>query len=200
MLLELLVIGNFHVPMAPPPRRAPKATPRALSSTGGIDSLLQRIVDFYAGRPVSVSTQEMGGTLGRADTSQGTVHLNPDIRKAFDAFTANYGTEKGIQDGIDSLGTVIHEALHNRGPDLHDSATGRSPRDPKTGGYSWDDEWQAHQLSFNLVPDAMQRFFGVKFDSPLGQRYFDYAKGRGYHGNLGGPPAQSPIGQRTTRW
>jgi hypothetical protein len=54
------------------------------------------------------------------------------------------------------LSTLIHEALHNR---------------QARGDFSPTDEMMENDLGVRLVPDLLQRFFGVPIDSAWGKKY-----------------------------
>jgi hypothetical protein len=167
------------------------------SAAEGLDDLVRRMANFYANKPVTVSYEAPKGYLGRTYPGADRISLSPEMRKSIGVLMAA-AKGAGGPGQIEGLATLIHEALHTRGPD------GKGTRDPSTGFYSADDEWQAHQLSYNLVADAMQRFFGVDPNSRLGRRYQEAAQGRGYGGTLGSPQAANVqgdvFGNRTTRF
>jgi len=154
-------------------------------------ALLVAMASFYAGKPVTVNYGDRN-TTGIAGSSR--IEIDPQVRASLEKLLTNKG--KGPVDPY-GLGTLIHEALHTRGPDMHDEM-GRTPRDPHTGFYSWDDEWQARQLGYQLVPDAMQRFFGVPMNSKRGKDWENAARGAGP--GFGSPPPGSIYGNRVTTW
>lgn len=165
------------------------------------NQFVQQVVDFYGGGgPKKVAWGDAGGgTLGIA--SGNNITLNQALLAKLQALAAAPRSRPAAQQGIEALGTLIHEALHTR-PDPWPGMRGidgGGVRDPRTGLYSPDDEWQAHQLAYNLVPDAMQRFFGVNPNSSLGAFYQALAQGRGYGGTLGGPGAAGAHGNMNDR-
>lgn len=168
----------------PIPQTAPGFKPVPLEQT------IQNIANFYAGKPVSIAYDVDGSGVGGFAVQGGNaIRLTPDVRKSLEALIANYGSDQGAYKGVPGLATMIHEALHTRGPITEDPVTHRTPLDPSTGLYGWDDEWQAHQLSYGLIADAMKRFFGVDYNSPLGQRYYNTARGYSYS-----DPVKNPFG------
>lgn len=155
---------------------------------------VQKIADFYAGKPVSISYDVQGeGVGGFAQQGGNSIRLTPDVRTSLEALLQNARTDTGAYKGVPGLATLIHESLHTRGPATEDPVTHRTPLDPNTGLYGWDDEWQAHQLSYGLIADAVKRFFGIPFDSPLGQRYYNSARGYSYT-----DPVKNPFGPPET--
>ena len=161
-------------------------------SQATLDTVVQQIANFYAGKPVAVGFEPLQGVLGQATPGGDSIAVNTKLRALLEALVS--GQRKPSTDTAEALATVIHEALHTRAPEVKDPATGFGLRDPSTGLYSWGDEWQAHQLAYNLVPDAMQRFFGVPADSAMGDAWYRTAQGRGYGGSLGGPDAAGVQG------
>ncbi len=156
------------------------------------NSFLQQLVDFYGdsgktgAKGVTFRDNGQGGVLGTAVGNQ--IVLNPALLDKLKALYAAPRDKAAARQGIEALGTLIHEALHTRGP------YGPPNQRQADGTYPWDDEWQAHQMSYSLVPDAMQRFFGVDPNSKLGDFYQQLAQGRGYGGTLGGPGAAHAQG------
>lgn len=156
------------------------------------NQFLQQVVDYYgdAGKTgakgVTFRDGGFGGVLGTAVGNQ--ITLNPALLEKLRALYAAPRDKAAAGAGIEALGTLIHEALHTRGP------YGPQNQRQSNGFYPWDDEWQAHQLSYSLVPDAMQRFFGVAPNSTMGAFYQALAQGRGYSGTLGGPGAAKVQG------
>jgi hypothetical protein len=156
--------------------------------------MMDQIASFYAGKPVkivSTSWTNSEGTTGISGSSE--IQLNPKIKQGLDALVTHAHDASGPVLGAHSLQVLIHEAIHTRGQDFGKPNT----RDPNTGFYGWGDEWQAPSLGAQLVPDAMQRFFGVPMNSPLGQKYLEVAKKLSPDGNFGPPPADGPFGDRT---
>jgi hypothetical protein len=81
--------------------------------------------------------------------------------------------------GMPGISTLIHEAIHNRDfaagmpgstefftPYLDDEDV-----NPNTGFHGAGNEIQAHDLGLRLVPDMLQRFFGIPMDSKWGKKY-----------------------------
>lgn len=143
-----------------------------------------QIASFYAGKTVTVETRDLGGRLGTTGAPGGNqIALSPEASRSLDQL-AHHVLE--VADTV-GLATLIHEALHTRGAE-----TTENQRGPE-GFFGWDDEWQAHQLSWNLVPDALQRFYGIPMGSDLGERYQTAARAAGY-GTLGSPTAAGDSG------
>jgi hypothetical protein len=160
------------------------------------NQFLQQVIDYYGdagktgAKSVTFQDDGSGGVLGTARGNQ--VNLNPALLEKLKALYAAPRNKDAARQGIEALGTLIHESLHTRGP--YGDGTRQSD-----GFFPWDDEWQAHQLSYNLVPDAMQRFFGVDPNSKLGAFYYALAKGRGYGGDFGDPEAAGAQGNLLPR-
>lgn len=157
--------------------------------------VVQRIADFYATKPISISYDAPPGYLGLTNPGSNAIQLSTGMRDQINQLIQSYGNPQGTR-GVQGLATLIHEALHTR-PNPYPGmkgADGGGVRDPHTGLYSFDDEWQAHQLSYNLISDAMQRFFGIDPNSKLGQQYMRTAQSYGYGGNLGSPEAANAQG------
>jgi hypothetical protein len=58
-------------------------------------------------------------------------------------------------------------------------------------------------MSVSLVPDAAERFFGVRKGTPLYEKYVESAKSLGYHGGWGAPQTPDEVaamGDRTQTW
>lgn len=136
-----------------------------------------KIASFYAGRPIAVDAPDRqpggspwGSKLGTT-AQDGAVHLSPATLETLNSMTSLLPKR---QASMYALQTLIHEALHNR-------------QDAPSPPYkSWRDEWQAPAMAVSLIPDALQRFFGVKFGSPLSNFYYKQAQGS--H-SVGPPPA-----------
>lgn len=153
-----------------------KKAARKAKAAADITAMLVAMASFYAGKPVTVSYGERN-TTGPAGSS--AIEIDGEVRASLERLLANMKAGTPQKADVYGIGTLLHEALHTRGPDMHDQFTGASPRDPNTGFYSWDDETQARQLGYQLVPDAMQRFFGVKTDSPQGKQFLRQAQSAG---------------------
>ena len=127
---------------------------------------LAQLASYYAGRPVTIASPTvrlMGNQWGNVQgetTQDGRIFLNPTV---MDALSSMVGQLQTKQASLGALQTLIHEAIHNR-------------QDTGSGAKSWSDEWQAPAMGAQLLPDALQRFFGIKFSSPLGQYYYQQAK------------------------
>ena len=121
------------------------------------------IARFYAGgnmRPGGLS-YDWTNTNGTTEyAGSGKIRLNPALQKSRDAFlkgiaAKTYGDRRGaVILGSPFLSTLIHEALHNRATSADFDPSGEAgPTD----------------LGVRLIPDLLQRFFGVKMDSRLGK-------------------------------
>lgn len=108
--------------------------------------------------PIQYDWENSMGTTGLPGS--GTINLNPKAKQSLDDFL-RYGprSQQGMVLGSLGLSTLIHEALHNR----QNPAPGLSNRD----------EIVQNDLGVRLIPDLLQRFFGVKMDSPWGRKYTD---------------------------
>lgn len=138
--------------------------------------LWNEIASFYAGRPMTVAFPETKygakwGSGGWGGTTRGSeVILGPFQRKMLEQMLAPPKRQKGVkpptfgQGTMAGLATLIHEAIHARAPQ------------PGTGFRDWMDESQAGALGSELVPDALQRFFGIKVGSKLSRKLEREAK------------------------
>lgn len=199
--MAIKVAMDAHRRPKPPARTAPAPVQPAPAYKPMSPDTIQQIANYYAGKPISISydnAPEGQGYSGSAVAGSAAIKLSPEVQSSLQDFMQNYGRPQSSKD-IPGLATLIHEALHTRGP-----IGPTNTIDPNTGFYPWDDEWQARQLSYGLVSDAMKRFFGVPFDSPLGQRYYQTAASFGYtdpvKNPFGGPETPAEIaqyGQRT---
>lgn len=184
MAIKTAILNRRH----PAPISAPAPAPSFKPAPADI---AQKIADFYAGHPVTISydnAQAGQGYNGSTVPGSNVLKFSPEVQQSLDFLERNYGTDQGAYKGVPGLGTLIHEALHARG-----GIGTPNTLDPATGFYNWDDEWQARQLSYGLVADAMQRFFGVKNQTPLGQKYYQAAAGYGYT-----DPVKNPFGPPET--
>lgn len=122
----------------------------------------EQIAGFYSGGnmhgPITYDWTNSNGTTGFPGSGQ--IRLNPALQDSRDKFlkgiyAAKYGDRRGaIVYGMPFLSTLIHEALHNRAAsDGFDPAGEEGPTD----------------LGVRMVPDLLQRFFGVKLNSRLGK-------------------------------
>lgn len=118
------------------------------------------IARFYSqGNMVGPITYDWSNTNGTTIfPGSGTIRLNPKIKDSLDAFL-KYGpkSQQGMVLGEQGLSTLIHEALHNRRV---------SPP-----GLSNSDEIVQGDLGVRLIPDLLQRFFGIPMDSAWGKKY-----------------------------
>lgn len=132
----------------------------------------EAIASFYAGKPVSFDWDSKR-TAGGATYGDGRISLAAPFRERLDALASalRSGKKADIQRqsvlGVDPLAVLLHEAMHNRDDLLE--GFGRSKRDEK----------QAAALGAELVPDLLQRFFGIPINSPLSRMFEKSAKGRG---------------------
>lgn len=186
-----------------------QAAPSRASAGAAPDkmALIQQIANFYAGKPVNITYDVNGKGIGGMAVQGGDhVQYTPDVQPALLSLLANYqkADHGDLSNGVQALATLIHEALHTRGGVTEDPVTHRTPLDPSTGLYGWDDEWQAHQLSYGLIADALQRFLGVKVGTPLAEKYLTAAKSYSWtnpvNNPFGGPDTPNEIaayGERT---
>lgn len=187
-------------------KQARKKKPGAKAPAPALSTdLIQQIANYYAGKPVSISYDVQGeGVGGFAEPGGSSIRLTPSVRQSLEALLKNYNNDQGAFKGVPGLATLIHEALHTRGGVTEDPVTHKTSYDANTGFYGWDDEWQAHQLSYGLISDAVRRFLGIQYNTPLGQRYYDSARGYSYtdpiNNPFGGPETPEQIaawGERT---
>lgn len=126
------------------------------------------IASFYSGgnmkTPIEYTWTNSNGTTGLHES--GNINLNPALQKHRDMFLdqwfgkkKDFATRRGaVINGMPFLTTLIHEALHNRA----------NSKDLDFGA-----EVAPTDLGVRLIPDLMQRFFGVKMDSKLGKEITD---------------------------
>lgn len=137
---------------------ADKAT--AMTKRSPLQPDWNKIAAFYAGRPIDSITYDWTNTMGTTGSPEsGYIRLNPQVKTSLEAL-AKYGprSQQGMVMGALGLSTLIHEALHNR---------------RNQGDFSNYNEIMEGDLGWRLIPDAMQRFFGVKLDSKWGKKYVD---------------------------
>lgn len=135
----------------------------------------QAIASFYAGRPVTISTDPRGPMqAGTGLPESGEIHLGSGLQRNLTDFTRAWLAAKTDRQrmGLAALAanilpTLLHEAMHNR------------HFDPATGLKDAGNEQQAIALGAELVPDMMQRFLGVKIGSPVSRAYERAMKNRG---------------------
>jgi hypothetical protein len=154
-----------------------KSEPNWALIAKGAEPNWNAIATFYAGRPVKVNfgTPKGGkdewelpgmGFKGQSlgTVFQGNVWLNPKLRAQFDDWQKNAkDPRRGPVAGAQALATLLHESVHLR----DNEATGAKP---------WYDEKQAGALGSELMPDLLQRFFGIKINSKLNKKYMKAAK------------------------
>jgi len=108
------------------------------------------IASYYAGRPMTVAfttTTSSAYTDGFGHAYLGEVAKD----KLTWLFLHARDPKRGPQGGVVGIMSLVHEALHNRDRDMS--------------------ERQVGILGCQLVPDALERFFGVPQSSQLGRRY-----------------------------
>lgn len=163
---------------------------------------VQQIIKFYSGgRDVSINpsyTSKNTGIGGMSSNDEGWISLNPATVKALQS----WNTSKPDSSALDALVTLIHESLHMRrdGSGWHTPNNWTAANYPALQGQlrPWDDEHQAAALSATLIPDALQRFFGIKSDSTLGQSYAEMAQDAVRY-QYGADP-KNPLGAPTQTW
>ena len=116
------------------------------------------VAKFYSGgnlrSEITCDWTKTDGTTGVGGS--GDIHLNPEVCASLRALQANGAkTHAGMVLGAHGLAVLIHESLHNR----------------VQPGWDNGDEVIIGDLGWRLIPDAVQRFFGVKLDSPRGRAY-----------------------------
>lgn len=138
-----------------------------------------KIASFYAGRPVKVlfpGANAMHGYEGAYDPNA------PDHVSLSPAMLRSLQTMNDPANSVMGLTTLLHEALRARGALGADGSVFQDKLRKQdyrtvTGG------------SVMLLPDMLQRFFGIKFDSPRGQLFYRAAK-RLYPDSMGTPSKQ----------
>ncbi len=149
----------------------------------------EQIATFYAGgNMVGNITYDWTNSMGTTGAAgSGNIRLNPSLMASRDAFLKGIRSKKyqerrsALVLGMPFLSTLIHEAIHNR--DFAKGMPGSTEfftpyldsedTNPNTGFRGAGNEIQAHDLGVRLVPDALQRFFGIKMDSRLGKEAVD---------------------------
>lgn len=120
----------------------------------------QAIASFYAGRqiaPIQSTWTNTDGTTGFPES--GYINLNPNVMKGLNAF-AKYGpkSQQGMVLGSRALAVLLHESLHNRA---------------NANGFENNNEIMEGDLGWRLIPDMLQRFFGIPMDSAWGRKYMN---------------------------
>ena len=134
----------------------------------------QNIASFYAGRPVTIGVDQRGPyQAGTGAAESGNIFLGSGHQKNLQAFVQAWMKAKTDQQrmglaaqGANILPVLLHEAMHNR----NFSGTGLPS--------AWNEQ-QAVALGSELIPDMLQRFFGVKIGSPVSDAFAKAAKARG---------------------
>ena len=143
-----------------------------------------QIASFYAGRPVTVTspainpiTNQPWGGIDGTTPRNGTIYLNPRLQQGLNELPRDLPKGMGT---VYALANLIHEALHNRAN--------------KSDGFAdWGDEIQAPALAAQLIPDALQRYFGIPIQSKLGQRYQQIAQSLAHGLNTGQTQSLAPT-------
>lgn len=126
------------------------------------------IASHYAGKPIQVAFPDkkpgaqngVWGTGIGGNVFNGVANLSPDTKKALVNWYSKRNSKTGAVLGVHALGTLLHESLHTR------------DNQPGTGFKDWqEDESQARALGYELIPDMLQRFFGIKIGSKVGREY-----------------------------
>lgn len=135
-----------------------------------------KVASFYAGHPVTIdwrTAASMGGYQGKHDPNNPwVIGFGPPVKNSL----ANWQNPSA---GVMGLTSLLHEALRNRGELPADGSNFQDKLRKQ-------DYWTVQAGSVSLLPDLMQRFLGIKFDSPLGQSYYKAAKAL-FPGGLGPP-------------
>lgn len=138
---------------------------------------VQKVAAFYSGNNpylrLGVDDRgPMGATAGIAGS--GDIRLGSGIWDSlanFDKYVkkAKKGDKNAAQMaavlGANGLAVLLHEATHSR-------------TQPVQGLQGWENERQAAALGAELVPDLLQRFFGIPIGSPLSKKIAHSAKTR----------------------
>lgn len=153
-----------------------------------------RIASFYSGSPQKLSEDKrgpLGGTTGLP--MSGEIRLGSGLLQGLKDFERYIGAakrgDKSAASRADVLGTnalsvLLHESMHNRdfsgakemgGQGWYLPAESQGPM----GFYGSGNEVQAAALGAELIPDMLNRFFGIPLDSPLSKRIAKTAKHRG---------------------
>jgi len=124
-----------------------------------------KVAAFYSGgnqrTAITCDWTNTDGTTGVGGS--GDMHLNPRICAALWTLDKEGArSQAGLVIGGFGLSVLIHESLHNR----------------VQAGWDNGDEIIIGDLGVRLVPDAVQRFWGVKLNSPWGRKYVAAALGR----------------------
>lgn len=147
--------------------------------------------------------QGVGVQGGLSSNDENWASITPSTMAQLESWRSSRLSKPTLKD-VGALTFLIHEATHMRrslpGWNHPDWATWPKGQEPLGSGFkTWDDEHQAQALAANLVPDAMQKFFGVKFDSKLGQVYWKLAKQAAATWGYGADP-KNPLGPPSQNW
>ncbi|MDH4341375.1 MAG: hypothetical protein OEW47_13560 [Thermoleophilia bacterium] len=151
-MFRLILVALCAALLIPEVGMARKQTPKAT---------WEQIAAFYSGGnqkgPITYDWTNSMGTTGMAGSGQ--IKLNPKVKESLDAFS-KYGprSQQGMVLGALGLSTLIHESLHNR---------------KNTQDLRFDEETAPNDLGWRLIPDMLQRYFGVPIDSKWGKKYLD---------------------------
>lgn len=133
-----------------------------------------QLASFYAQRPVTVEFSD--STSSAYTNGFGRIVLGRAAQRSLEQLAVHaHDVNTGPGLGTLGLGTLIHEALHNR--DFHTpNPFDDWSRNPVTGYYSAGNECQAGILGYERVVGAMYLFFDVPLGSPLSLRYGQVAR------------------------
>lgn len=148
----------------------------------------QAIASFYAGRPVTIGVDDRGPLqAGTGAAESGNIFLGSGIQRNLADFLKQWRLAKTDKQraglaalGMNGLPVLLHEAMHNH----HFDTSGGMPD-------AWDEN-QARALGSELIPDLMQRFFGVPIDSPVGRAFLKAARARSEYQQVYNNPYQPP--------
>ena len=143
----------------------------------------EAISQFYAGRPMTLNFDpaRMSGAntagIGSVNMPGAFKEKLAHLLKALQSGDKQRMIGASVSD-IDPLAVLIHESIHNR--DFTQGQLGFFPADkPTPSGFMLGrNEPQAQALGAELIPDLLQRFFGIKIGSPMSNRFARNAKSR----------------------
>lgn len=154
-----------------------------------------QIASFYAGSPQTFSEDTRGPLSGTTGAPvSGNVRLGKGLMQGLADFlkqlpAARRGDKNAMQRaailGTNPLAVLIHESIHNRnfaegmGDQWFTPWLDDKQQNPGTGFYGPGNEAQAAALGAELLPDLLNRFFGIGLNSPLSKRMAKLAKQRG---------------------
>jgi hypothetical protein len=157
----------------------------------------EQIASFYAGRPIKLSFVD-DAAYGRTG-GDGNVTLNRFAEQKLKDFLRNPRDKQTGPFNVLGLATLIHESIHNREfakgmPGSTESFTpylDENEVNANTGFRGAGNESQAMALGSELIPDLLQRFFGIKIGSPLSRKYEKSAKNLSSYVGAYGPDTPS---------